>query len=198
MTKQELINYFGVSKSTIDTNFPVFCQKQLAKGFLITRIGVGAKANYTVEKVEPQIVDKSYFSQRKNETTELDNELWIPSCVEGFEASNLGRVRNATTKIIHQGSTTKEGYRKVSINNKPYLLHRFIQMSFCPIDDPDNWTVNHINGIRSDNRPENLEWVSNENNIMEMLLHRSEMNKELTRIINKIGYNETLKLLQSL
>ena len=71
-------------------------------------------------------------------------------------------------------------------------------MSFCPIDDPDNWTVNHINGIRSDNRPENLEWVSNENNIMEMLLHRSEMNKELTRIINKIGYNETLKLLQSL
>ena len=193
MTKQELIDYFGVSKSTIDTNFPVFCQKQLAKGFLITRIGVGAKANYIVEKVEPQIVDKSYFSQRKISTEELPNEQWIPCCIKGFEVSTEGRLRNALTKVIHNGSP-KDGYIQVSINNVNYLLHRIIKQSFDPVDDPENWTVDHDNGKRNDNRPNNLIWRSN----MQMIKHRSELNKELTRIINKIGYDETLKLLQSL
>lgn len=197
MTKQELINYFGISQSTIDTNFPLFCQKQLAKGFLITRIGVGAKANYTVEKVEPRIVDKSYFSQRKNSKEELPNEKWIPCYVKGFEVSDAGRVRNAYTKVIHDGSE-RDGYIHVSLDNKNYLLHRLIKQSFDPVEDPENWTVDHDNGKRSDNRPSNLIWRSNEDNTLQMLLHRAEMNKELTRIINKIGYDETLELLRSL
>ncbi len=52
MTKQELANTFGVSMSTLDTNFPLFCKNQLKRGYLITREGIGKKANYTVEKVE--------------------------------------------------------------------------------------------------------------------------------------------------
>lgn len=74
MTKQELIDYFGVAPSTINTNFPLFCKNQLKRGFLITREGIGAKANYTVERVEKQDVDKSLFSTRGSDTTELENE----------------------------------------------------------------------------------------------------------------------------
>ena len=33
---------------------------------------------------------------------------------------------------------------------------------------------------------------------MFMLQNRAELNKELTRIINKIGYDKTLKLLRNL
>lgn len=62
MNKQELANYFGVSLSTIDTNFPLFCKNQLKKGYLITKEGVGKKAIYSIEQVEKQDVDKSIFS----------------------------------------------------------------------------------------------------------------------------------------
>jgi hypothetical protein len=52
--------------------------------------------------------------------------------------------------------------------------------------------------MRDDNRLENLRWVEAEDNVVLMMLHRADLNKELTRIIQKIGYDETLKLLQSL
>ena len=57
MTKQELADMFGVSISTLNTNFPLFCKNQLKRGFLITRNGIGQKANFTVERVEKQDVD---------------------------------------------------------------------------------------------------------------------------------------------
>ncbi len=77
-------------------------------------------------------------------------------------------------------------------------MHRLILQSFTPVEDPNNWTVDHINGIRTDNRLKNLRWVTGEDNTMFMLQKRAELNKELTRIINKIGYDETLKLLRNL
>lgn len=52
LNKQELADYFGVAISTINTNFPLFCKNQLKRGFLVTREGIGKKANYTVERVE--------------------------------------------------------------------------------------------------------------------------------------------------
>lgn len=37
-----------------------------------------------------------------------------------------------------------------------------------------------------------------ENNIFAMLNHRKDLNKELTRIIQKLGYDKTLELLKTL
>ena len=105
MNKQELADYFGVAISTINTNFPLFCKNQLKRGFLITRTGIGAKAVYTVERTEKQNVDKSLFSTRGSDTTELDGEKWIETyCSKNYEVSNLGRVRNKRTKIILKGT----------------------------------------------------------------------------------------------
>lgn len=197
MTKQELIDYFGVAPSTINTNFPLFCKNQLKRGFLITREGIGAKANYTVERVEKQDVDKSLFSTRGSDTTELENEQWIECYFSNqYEVSNLGRVRNRKTKIIQKGTINSEGYHIVSIGNKNYRTHRVILQSWNPRIDFEDLTVDHINGKRADNRLENLRWISMEDNTLAMLNNRAKFQKELTRLLESHTYDEILEILQ--
>ena len=193
MTKQELADMFGVSISTLNTNFPLFCKNQLKRGFLITRKGIGQKANFTVERVEKQDVDKSIFSTRGTSIEELEGEEWKTLFFNNnYEVSNLGRLRNKKTKVIAKGTIKKNGYVVVSVDNQNYRLHRLVLQTWCPNENYEELTVDHINGNRSDNRLENLRWATQEENTAYMLIHRSELNKELTRLLSKYSYEQVL------
>jgi hypothetical protein len=66
-----------------------------------------------------------------------------------------GKVKKITTR--------KDGYQVISINGKIKYLHRYLAELYIP--NPDNkLQVNHINGIKNDNRIENLEWVTPKQN----------------------------------
>lgn len=193
LTKQELADMFGVSISTLNTNFPLFCKNQLKRGFLITREGIGQKANFTVERVEKQDVDKSIFSTRGASIEELEGEKWKTLFLNNnYEVSNLGRLRNKRTKVIAKGTITKNGYVNVSVDNQNYRLHRLILQTWCPNEDYEELTVDHINGNRSDNRLENLRWATQEENTVYMMMHRGELNKEITRLLSKYSYEQVL------
>ena len=199
LTFEKLLEYFSVSESTVSTNFPLFCSKQLQKGYKITKFGKGKTAIFEVEKVEPQTIDKKYLSSRPAiKSKDLPNEIWVQTyCSDKFEVSNLGRFRYKETKILLNG-TNKRGYMYYSLDDKSYCGHRVVIQSFFPREDFEDMTVDHKNGIKTDNRLENLEWVTGEENTRRMLINRADLNAELTRLIQKWGYEETLNKLKSM
>ncbi len=97
-------------------------------------------------------------------------EIWKE--INGYEdylISNIGNVISKK-KIKHLLLTKCKdnyGYYVVALfsNNKRKTLkvHRLVALNF--IDNPyDKETVNHINGIKTDNRVENLEWCTSAEN----------------------------------
>lgn len=70
--------------------------------------------------------------------------------------------------------TTKWGYLQVSICNnnkiKQMSVHRLVAETFIP--NPENkCDVNHKNGLKTDNRVENLEWMTHQENIDHAILN---------------------------
>lgn len=84
-----------------------------------------------------------------------------------YQISNTGQVRNKFGKILIQVKN-KAGYPEVRLfaggKSNRRIVHRLVAQTFIenPLNKP---TVNHKNGIRDDNRIENLEWCSWSENI---------------------------------
>ena len=97
---------------------------------------------------------------------EIDSEVWrkIPGYGGRYEASSLGRIRSfakSDVGVLMTGKINTYGYVDILLTptngkRRTYLAHRLVMQSFRPEDFPNNLHVHHINGIRNDNRLENL------------------------------------------
>ena len=107
------------------------------------------------------------------------NEIWVVVNIKGhifedYYVSSLGRLYSVKLDKIIEGSLTKKGYimdkfterdennKKITTNSQ---RHRTVMYSF-EIYQPEGCDqVDHINGIKTDNSLDNLEWVDCKTNI---------------------------------
>ncbi len=91
-----------------------------------------------------------------------------------YEVSNLGRVRNASTKLILAAFANNKGRLRVCLYRKykfkHVLVHRLVAAAFLERpSNPNADDVNHKDGNPQNNRIDNLEWLTRRENIRHAL-----------------------------
>ena len=138
-----------------------------------------------------------------NEKNYMDNEIWkvykitraSNKYVSGkrvIEISNLGRIRiNGeihTPKLFRKRSDTDTGY--YIFDDK--FLHRIVATLFIP--NPDNKPeIDHINAIKTDNRVENLRWVTHSENMLNTITLNRNIEKHIGKAYHTTPHSEESK-----
>ena len=101
----------------------------------------------------------------------------IPGYEGAYQVSNLGNVRSLD-RVVHRSNgqavvkgrqlkafLNSKGYRRISLiyqgKDRKSFVHRLVLLAFVGESD---LTVDHINGIKTDNRLENLRYISRREN----------------------------------
>lgn len=91
-----------------------------------------------------------------------------------YKVSNDGKIWSDYINGFIKPYFSKGGYLRVKINfgerNKKYMVHRLVALAFIKNKNPNLYTqVDHINCNRTDNRVENLRWVTPKQNTQHSL-----------------------------
>lgn len=112
---------------------------------------------------------------------------------EGYEFYNNGMIYSKVAGRVLTGSNNSDGYISICFKEHTYKFHRLMCIAFHPIegknkyDDYKELQVNHKDGNKQNNQPDNLEWVNQSENITHAV-YNIEGNKK-GRKISQYEYN---------
>lgn len=125
-----------------------------------------------------------------------------------YQVSNMGNIKRLG--IVNQfgffpkekiltPKKCKNGYLRVSLGKqnkfKEFYIHRLVAEHF--IENPLlKQQVNHLNGIKNDNRVENLEWVTPKENMRHAIKHGLWKDPGVIQKYSKIGAALAKKITQ--
>jgi hypothetical protein len=124
-------------------------------------------------------------------------EIWKTHKVyNSIQVSNLGNVRNALTFEIKKQHISDTGYYKCNAKGsngwKTLRVNRLIADMFC--ENPNNLPfVDHINGIKTDNKAENLRYITQSDNLKGRFISKSKRlsTNEVIEIKRKLSEKTT-------
>lgn len=98
------------------------------------------------------------------------DEIWLTiKQNNNYEINNIGKVRNKKTKKILKPAISNKGYYLVSLSNKckahTYTVHKLVMEHFnrCSFNKE---VINHIDGNKLNNNIDNLEYVTQKENVI--------------------------------
>jgi len=186
--KYELINndqtYVVSFKDGDNTNFNLENLFVQTKKEAITKSECGKKSHQSDKYIE-------YLTISKKDLEEFEMKT-IPF-FEGYEFYKNGMIYSNVAERVLTGSNSPDGYISVNFKEKSYKYHRLMCIAFHPIEGKNNYDdykelqVNHKDGNKTNNRPDNLEWVTQSENITHAV-YNIQGNKK-GRKISKYEYN---------
>lgn len=134
-------------------------------------------------------------------------ELWkpIPGYENLYEVSSLGRIRSFDKRVdsgkchrffpnrFLRFGKDKKGYYRCALSNKgmskTYKVHRLVAQAFIP--NPNNLPqVNHIDGDKTNNCVDNLEWCTQSQNMKHAFDNGLNRNNGENNPAAKLSYDD--------
>lgn len=117
----------------------------------------------------------------------------LPICPKNYLITSEGQVISKRTGRKIKAFKNSSGYLVSTISyngvRKSFSVHRQVLLAFTPIPDHEKFDVNHLDGDKTNNCLDNLDWCTKSDNMKHakwVLGKRSTISYRKIRVFNKV------------
>ena len=139
---------------------------------ILNQIDISFKSNQVDKSIINYQVVNNNSKRKRNETSSIEIYMDIPEYEGQYQISNKGNVKSLkqNKETILNPSSDKKGYCKVSLymegKSRKFYIHRLVIQAFKgEIPKGKNLVVDHIDNVKTNNELDNLQVISNRENL---------------------------------